>query len=377
MSAIAGRWRWLLVGLYVVAAIFVSWQQNHLGHIGNFITFQTAAERLPLGENLYGPINGKLDYLYSPTFAVLFAPFALPPRIIGLLLWNAVNAIVLLVAILRLLPERRTALIAALLVFPEVVKSLQNTQSNALVAGLVVLAFVAFEAERKAAAGLLVAAGAAIKIFPVAAAVFFVFREHRARWLLALAGSGLLVLLAPLLVTSPAQLVQQYQWWGQRTAADLALPGISVIGILHSWLGYTGPALAVELAGTVLVMAPLVLRRDRWPEAVFRRLFLCSLLVFMVIFNHNAESPSFVIAMTGIAVWYATERRTALHHVLIVLLLLVLWVASETIVPDYVRNEIVKAYALKAFVCLLCWIVMQRDLLRRPGPPSGPEPAHG
>ena len=44
----------------------------------------------------------------------------------------------------------------------------------------------------------------------------------------------------------------------------------------------------------------------RWGDADFRLRFLCSLLVFLVIFNHRSESPSFVIAMAGIAIWFVS-----------------------------------------------------------------------
>ena len=359
--------KWWLRSAYLLTAGFVTWQSSHFGRVGNFITFRAGAQRLPLGENLYGPINGKLDYLYSPTFAFLFAPFALPPFVVGLLLWNLVNAAVLLVAIERLLPERRTVAIALALVYPAMLTSLQNTQSNALVAGLVVLAFVAYETGHPVGAGLAIATGAAIKIFPLAAAVLAVFRRDRTRAILALAATGLLALALPLLVTAPGTLLAQYRWWLLRTGDDLALYGASVIGILNSFFGYHGPSWAIEAVGTVLVLIPLALRRDRWDEPAFRRLYLCSLLVFMVIFNHNAESPSYVVAMTGIAVWYATAQRTATHHVLIVLVLLVLWVATESVVPAVARVWI-RDHAGKAAVCLPCWLLMQRDLLRRPPP---------
>lgn len=367
--------KWWLRALYALTAIFVTWQENHLGHVGNFIISRTAAERLPLGENLYAPIVGQSEYLYSPTFAALFAPFALPPLVVGLLMWNLVNALALLAALERLLPERRTVAIALALTYLEMVNSLQNTQSNALVAGLVVLAFVAFESDAPVRAGLAIAAGTAIKIFPAAALVLTVFRRNRARWVLAFLATGLGAVALPLVVTSPATLSAQYGWWLQRTVALLGFASVSVMGILRSWFGYGGPAWPIQVAGTLLLGVPLALRRDRWEEPAFRCLFLCSLLVYMVIFNHNAESPSFVIAMTGIAVWYATARRTALHHVLIALVFFVLSVASERIVPDVVRTEWIRPYSLKAFVCLLCWLVMQRELLRRPAAPESPQAA--
>lgn len=359
---------WWLRGVYLATAVFVTWQEWTLGHIGNLVTFRTAAERLLAGLNLYAPIAGKLDYKYSPSFGILFVPFALPPLVVGLLLWNLVNAMVLLVAMERLLRSRRQAALALALLWPTMVTSLQNTQSNALVAGLVVLAFVAYEAERPFRAGLAVAAGTAIKIFPVAAAVLGVFRGDRRRWIAALAVAGLVMLLLPLLAIGPDALVAQYRWWLTPLGEDLAFQGDSVIGILGTWLGYGGPSWVVELAGVALLLLPLVLRRDRWGDPGFRRLVLCSLLVFMVIFNHKAESPSYVIAMTGIAVWYATARRTAVHHVLIVLVLLALWVATEAVVPGEARAWI-REHSGKAAACLPCWLLMQRDLLRR-GPPS-------
>jgi hypothetical protein len=376
--------RWWLRAVYAATAAFVTWQEWALGHVGNLVTFRTAAERLLAGQNLYAPIAGKLDYKYSPSFGALFMPFALPPMVIGLLLWNLVNAAVLLVAIERLLPSRRDTALALALIWPTMVTSLQNTQSNALVAGLVVLAFVAYERERPFGAGLAVATGAAIKIFPAAAALLGVFRGDRRRWIAALAAAGLLVVLLPLPVIGPGALVAQYRWWLTPLGEDLASRGDSVIGILGTWSGYGGPSWIVELAGIAALLLPLALRRDRWGDPAFRLVFLCSLLVFMVIFNHKAESPSYVIAMAGIAVWYATARRSAVHHVLIVLALLALWVATEAVVPGDARVWI-REHSGKAAACLPCWLLMQRDLWRRAPPSveraevrevedSGPEP---
>jgi hypothetical protein len=38
--------------------------------------------------------------------------------------------------------------------------------------------------------------------------------------------------------------------------------------------------------------------------------YLCSLLVFVVLFNHQAERQSFIIAATGCVLWYVNSRRT-------------------------------------------------------------------
>jgi len=41
--------------------------------------------------------------------------------------------------------------------------------------------------------------------------------------------------------------------------------------------------------------------------------YLASLLVFVVIFNHQAERPSFVIAATGAAIWFVESPRDRLR----------------------------------------------------------------
>ena len=63
------------------------------------------------------------------------------------------------------------------------------------------------------------------------------------------------------------------------------------------------------------LLAPLALRRDRWDDARFRLLYLCSLLLYVVLFNHQAERASYLIAFTGATIWFALRARRALAHV--------------------------------------------------------------
>jgi len=47
-----------------------------------------------LGQGHLFPPPGEIrDFLYSPSFALLFAPFAIWPFALDLLLWNGVNAL--------------------------------------------------------------------------------------------------------------------------------------------------------------------------------------------------------------------------------------------------------------------------------------------
>src|SRR2546425_5314071 len=143
------RPRRLLLGLYVASAALVTVQQAILGHSNNLSIFRSASRTLFAGRDLYAahPEQPLDFYKYSPTFALLFAPLAYLPFALAFLCWSLLNALVLWYALDRLLPER-PATIALALLYLEVLLTLQYGQSNALVAGRVVLAFVAFRARR-------------------------------------------------------------------------------------------------------------------------------------------------------------------------------------------------------------------------------------
>ncbi|MEP6572626.1 MAG: glycosyltransferase family 87 protein [Gemmatimonadota bacterium] len=360
-SPASGRW---LIALYVLAAVLVTVQQGVTGHSNNFAIFRTAWDNLRAGADLYAPHPDRhFDlYKYSPAFAVLFAPFAELPFAIGLLAWELLNALLLYYALGRLIPGR-PARIAACLLLLEVIRAAQHAQSNALVAALVILAFVAFEEEKRERAALCIGVGAAIKIFPLAAGTLMLFRSGKVRFLLASAVVGIILLLLPLLVTSPALLLEQYRSWRMLEGQDaLRVTAPSVMGILGTWFGIGWPNWTVQLAGTVVLVAPLARWRAFTADQSLRRLYLCSLLVYMVIFNPQAESPSYVIAMSGIMIWFASTTRSRLRDVLVVFALLLVSVASSDPTPHWFQREVVQKYALKALPCLLCWILIQREL---------------
>jgi hypothetical protein len=76
---------------------------------------------------------------------------------------------------------------------------------------------------------------------------------------------------------------------------------------LHAWLGVDWPNWPVQIAGTLMLVLPLAVRWDRRNSEAFRRTFLCSLLVYAVLFNHASEPPTFIVAYAGIVIWYVSS----------------------------------------------------------------------
>jgi hypothetical protein len=357
-----------LLTLYGVSALLVTVQQAVLGRSNNFSVFRSASLNLFAGRDLYAahPEQHFDLYKYSPTFALLFAPFAYLPYAVAFLGWSLLNALLLWYALDRLLPERPATLALALL-YLEVLFAMQYGQSNALVTALLLFAYLALERGRQASGAALVAVNAFVKIFPIAGVVLAVFHPRRWRFTLlcavALAGLALL----PLLVVSPHALALQYGSWRATEAADAAQMhrGYSLMQYLYQWFGADWPTWPVQLAGTVLLLLPIALGRARWSEAEFRRLFLCSLLVYLVLFNHQSERASFVIAYAGIVIWYVSAPTPRLHTGVMALTLLVMVLHDVEAVPRVVKEGFLIPYRIKGIPCLVAWVVMQWELLAR------------
>lgn len=307
--------------LYVTIALMVvalTAQRSFFPHPHwTFRIFRSSFWHLIHQQDLYAPYAGQDFFKYSPTAALLFAPFAAPPFPLGLLLWNACNAIALIFA-LRCLVGRRNLALAMLLVIPELYNAMQASQSNALVAALIVFAFVALEGDRQLRGCLAIAVGVAIKIFPIAALSFAIFHPRRLRAAFTFTICAAVLAALPLTVTSPSMLLAQYGWWHRIEMTDALARGDSVMFVLHQLFRVSGPNWPVQLAGVAFLLLPLI-RRDRWDDARFRRAFLASLLVFVVIFNHQAERQSFVIAAVGVAIWFVGAPRGYLRLGLVLL----------------------------------------------------------
>src|SRR5438876_11673113 len=164
------RPRLLVLALYIASAALVTVQQAILRHSNNVSIFRSATFNLFAGRDLYAahPEQHFDFYKYSPTFAVLFAPLAYLPFALAFLCWSLLNGLLPWYALDRLLPKRE-ATVALALLYLEVLLALQYGQSNALVAALMILAFVAFEGRRRVGAAVRITGRAAVKLVPRAA----------------------------------------------------------------------------------------------------------------------------------------------------------------------------------------------------------------
>lgn len=356
------EYTWL--GIYVLIAVIAT-VICVVRHCNNFVIFRAAFFHLVAASDLYAlhPAEHVDLFKYSPTFALLFAPFATLPFGVALLAWNLINILLIYQAIRCVLPASQR-LEAIQLTGIGLVTTIDGTQSNGLVAALIVLAFAALERDRLASAVAAIAGGALVKIFPLAAVAFALPR--RDRWRFAIIGMvvGTVLVLLPLAVTGPDALAMQYRSWYRLGAVDAMDRGASVMRILYLIVGYSGPNWPIQLVGTVLLILPLVLRPERWSDPTFRRAFLASLLVYAVIFNHKAEQPSFVIATVGVSIWYAITARTVRREIVAgAVFISTVPVFMTVLAPGLVANQVDGPLLIAAAACTLAWLTMQTELL--------------
>ncbi|MGA8890815.1 MAG: glycosyltransferase family 87 protein [Anaeromyxobacteraceae bacterium] len=352
-----------------------------LTHYNNFLVFRQAFVHLLEGRNLYLDFPGEHfdNFLYSPTFAVLMAPFSVLPVAPSLVLWNLANAAVM-VAGIRSVPglDGRARSLFAWFLLLEFVGAAQNSQTNPAIVGLLLLAFAAAERRRASAAGLLLALAGYVKIFPLAAGLVFLLYPWRLRLVLSTAAWVLALALLPLLVVSPAALLWQYGNWIHlhTTSTHAAGLGMSVAQLLHAWFGVDPPRVLLLGVAGIATALPL-LRPARFGDPAFRAAFLGALLMWMIAFNHLTESPTFVIAMAGIALWYFGQASTPLHRGLLWAALLLVSVTYSDLVPPGFRNRFLHPYGVKVLPVAVIWVVAVVELTtgdrgRREPAPAAP-----
>lgn len=372
----------VLLGILITIAVLISIQKFYLpinpkGVTGynNYLIFKHSFFNLINGEDIYQhfPSQYKDLFKYSPAFALLMFIWAPLPNLIGLMLWNIVNVLVLFLGIKKLpIKPKYGLLLFILFIVIELITSTQNSQCNALIAGMILLAHYHLEKGKMLWATLLIVGTVYIKLFGIVAFALFLFYPKKIKAAGYATLWGVLLGLLPLIVISWPQLIDLYESWGNLLTNDhdenLKL---SVMGILNSWFNIPASyKTTVLITGMIAFCLPL-LKINRFKEKRFRLLYVSSILIWVIIFNHMAESATFIIAVVGIAVWYFTKNHTTKLDTFLLVITIVLTILSPTdIFPKSFRDEILVPYTIKVLPCILIWIKINWEMLFPNNAPS-------
>jgi len=361
----------LFIGLYVLVAIVVSLQSYFVGsksidssgivytHYNNFIIFKQSFFHLVQLNDLYThyPLEHWDLYKYSPFFALFFGIFSFLPASLGLILWNVVNSLLLAISI-NFLPgiSQRNKSFILLICIIELTTSMQNSQSNAMMAALIILAFGFMERNKIWPAALCIVFSAFIKIFGILALCLFLFYPQKWKAAIATALSVILFLIFPIVVTGVDRLVFLYKsWWVLLSNDHASSLGYSVMGWMESWFNLHFDKIYIVITGFILFSIAF-LRIKFYQYYKFRLLYLSSVLLWIVIFNHKAESPTFIIAMAGLAIsFFMHISLKKIDLILLILSFVFVSLSATDLFPAFIRKEIFQPYVIKVVPCIFIW----------------------
>ena len=330
----------------------------------NYLIFKNSFFHLLDNENLYVLYKSQqIDlFKYSPTFSLFFAVFANLPDWLGLFLWNGLNALVFYALWQIKFPSVKNKFWIWAFVLIEFITNIQSSQSNGLMAGLMILGYVFLERKNLLLATLMIVLSAYIKVFGVVA--FALFHLCPEKWK-AVGYSimwAIVLFVLPLLVISPSELLIQYQNWLVMMRVDAPVPfSLSVVGWLKYWFHYEPNGMYVLGVGTIMFLAPFI-RFVQYKNPVYKQLVLASVLMWVVLFNHKAESPTFIIAVAGVAIWYFSQPTSLVKKIMLGLVLLFTQLAPTDLFPFFVRDEIFKPYVIKVVPVIIVWLKVQFDI---------------
>jgi hypothetical protein len=338
--------------------IFEKNGQKHTGY-NNYVIFKNSSSHLLHNQNLYASYpNEHFDlYKYSPTFALLMLPFGLFSDATGLFLWNLLNILILYFALIKLpgIPGTRKTLLYWFVLL-EMAGNMIYEQSNTLVAGLIVFAFLFMEKDKPFWASLFLVCTFYIKIFGLAAGILFLLHPKRMKFIACSIGWFFVLAILPAFVIGFKSLIQQYAWWLDLLQTDHGKEiNFSIMGLLKFYLNIEAFNAWSLVYGALILLLPLM-NFKQYREYGFRILIGSLLLMWLCIFNHMAEPSTFIIEMTGIGLWYFPFRRNYFDMALLFIALLFISLVGLDIFPHSWRDGFFGPYKIKAIPGILIWI---------------------
>jgi glycosyl transferase family 87 len=304
-------------------------------------------------------------YKYTPTFAVYFAPFAILPYYIAYFLWNNMCMMIMPLAIYSLPLETRKKSIICWFVFIDCMTCLQGTQGNTILAALFVATFVSFERKNVMLAALWIAIGTYIKIFPLASAVLFLCYPDKWKFIRYMAIWMVVMFLLPLCFIPFSELIGQYKSMVFVTRADqVARFGVSAIGLIANNFGISHIwTLLLQVLGLFLFLSQLV-RYKYFSYFEMRLYFFASILMCVVLINHNAEDFSYPIAMIGAGIWFVLQPpKKWLSWVMLAFVIIESFAPIDPTPKPMIH--FVVAHSLKALLPTLLWFYIIYEIFTK------------
>lgn len=362
-----------VIAIYLLLAIVAGYKQYHHHSYNNYLIFKYVYWHTIDLQNLY---NNYPEYRdsnhYGPVFSVFIAPFALLPDGLGCILWNMANVSILLWGIYSLPISLKKRTIIAWICAHEALTALFSFQFNIALTGIILLSFSYLIKKKEIQSAFFIAFGTLVKLYGIVGLAFFFFSKYKLKFIIGCFIAFAVLFALPMVISSPAFVIQSYTDWyhslahkNDLNASLTSFQDISLMGIVRRATSNINiPNAPFLLVGLVLFGLPY-LRIKQYKHLGFRLMLLASTLIFTVIFSSGSESPTYIIAFAGVAIWFTVQQNPKKGWIvaLFIFAFILTSLSPTDIFPRPVK-EFIRLYSLKALPCVIIWLTIIYQMMK-------------
>lgn len=363
--------------IWIFLAVIATLKQLRSGmEHNNYLIFKNTFFHAIKHLNLYLRYPSEYDDMnhYGPLFALIIAPFALLPKYIGMFFWQIINISALFYAV-STLPVKNSKMIAVYwIISNELLSSLFSFQINPSITAIIILSYTMIDRKNNFFAAFLIFLGTYIKLYGIVGLAFFFFVKEKPKFIAYCIFWAILFFILPMAFFTPEYIIQCYKDWSVSLSAKqlenatlVSWQDVSIMGIFRrTFQDPSIPNWPFLLGGIILFCLPY-LRIKQFKSESFRLMYLASTLIFTVVFSNSSESQTYIIAFTGVAIWFILQERPLKPEViaLFIFSIILTTLGPTDFIPKYIRDHYIMRYSLKALPCALIWFYLSYQLLTR------------
>lgn len=368
-----------IFGVYLIVAIACSLAKyfNHRGPAAynNYMIFKGVFYNTLQQRNIYlqYPEMFQDSNHYGIFFSVLIAPFAILPDWLGMSLWNASNAALLVFAFYKLPISNAKKAILGWLCLQEFITASVSLQFNVGLTGLIILSAVYIYEKKETQSAIAILIGFFVKIYGIVGLSAFFFVKNKLKFIGSLILGFIIFLGLPMLLSSYHFGLQSYADWFQslseKNLSNQVLGNrqdFSLMGIVRRVLGDASISNILFLIPGLVVFALPYVRVKQYKFLPFQLLILSSTLLFMVLFSSGSESPTYIIAVAGVMLWFVIQKeRTFFTWFLLVFVIILTCFSFSDLFPKSIKEGYIVKYSLKALPCCFVWFRIIYELMTK------------
>lgn len=367
----------IIFAVYIIVAAISAYGKYIRGTqaYNNYLIFKYVYQHTVEQKNLflhYPELYSDCNH-YGIFFSIIIAPFFYMPDWMGMILWNIMNVVVFLFAIYKLPFSDKKRSFFAWLCLQEYITAAVSFQFNVALTGLLILSAVYIYESKEMKSALAVLIGTFVKIYGIVGLSSFFFIKNKRRFFISFIIIGIVFLLLPMLISGTQFGVQSYLDWYhsllEKNDSNQILGNrqdFSLMGVVRRILGRADISNLIFIIPGLFVFALPYIRINQYKNLAFRLMILSSSLLFLVLFSSGSESPTYIIAVAGVMIWFLMQKKKSKLDIgILIFVMIFTCFAFSDLFPKFIKENIFVKYSTKAIPCIIVWFRVIYDLLTK------------